>query len=376
MDIYVLTRAGIEEIAASEVEELGCKVEYFDIGIVKAKGNIRDVIRLNIYGRTFVRVLLGVCEGELNELNDIIKQVSNIDFKTYFKEDYSFAVRCNRIGKHNFTSIDAAREVGGIIHKQLLNAKMNVKVDLENPTIEFILRIYHNKFHLGIDTSGKSLDKRGYRVYNHPAALNPVLASAMIKLLKWDGKKVLIDPMCGGATIPIEAVMSILKYAPGLYRNIHPIVNIPFVSKDEYLKIREEALKARVNSDLEIAYAIDISNKHLTGAIKNAESAGVKNNIRFMLGDATKLSNYIEKGEYFFAFNPPYGIRESKLKNLLKLYKETLSELIKIGAFKGAIITAATNVLEKAINDLKIKVIERKNVMHGDLKASIYILEI
>jgi len=373
--IYLLTPGGLERIASKEVKSLVGKVDYVERGLIETHGNVRDLIRLNIWGRTITRVLLGLCKGEFKSLNDLLNQISSIDFKPYFKDNYTFAVRCSRAGQHDFTSIEAASKVGSIINDSLAKANMNVKVDLKNPTVEFLLRIHENYFHFGINTSGEGLNKRGYRVYSHPAALNPVIAAGMILTLEWNGTPTLIDPMCGGCTIPIEGVMTALNYAPGLYRTYHKIVDLPMIDKEEYVKYREEAVKSRKHVDHELSYAVDISKKHIDGGIKNAESAGVKPYIKFIIGDSRKLSKYLEYGNYVFAFNPPYGIRMTRREAIPILYKETLESLYNVGAKSGVVITSETHLLIKLAKSIGYKIERRFNVMHGNLKTYIHILK-
>ena len=372
--IYLLTPGGLERIASKEVKSLIGKVDYVERGLIKTHGDIRDLIRLNIWGRTITRVLLGLCEGEFKSLNDILNQISNVNFKLFFKDNYTFAVRCSRAGQHDFTSIEAASKVGSIINDSLSKAGMNVKVDLENPTVEFLLRIHENYFHFGINTSGEGLNKRGYRVYSHPAALNPVIAAGMILTLEWDGKPILIDPMCGGCTIPIEGVMTALNYAPGLYRAYHKIIDLPMVDREEYIRYREEAIKSRKHVKHEISYAVDISKKHINGGIRNAESAGVKSYIRFITGDSRRLNKYIEYDNYVFAFNPPYGIRMTRREAIPILYRETLESLYNVGAKSGIIITPETNLLTKLARNVGFRIKQIFNVTHGGLKTFIHVL--
>lgn len=375
-DIYVLTPGGLENIAKQDIEKIiGHGANIVERGLIKAKCGEAEIIKLNIWGRTFTRVLLGIGEGVFVELDDLINAVSEIDYTQFFKDGYSFAVRCSRSGKHNFTSIDAARGVGGVIHKKLLDAGMDIHVDLKNPTIEFILKIYEDRFYLGINTSGEGLNKRGYRIYSHPAALNPVIASGMISLLEWDGNNMLIDPMCGGATIPIEAIMSILNYAPGLYRKCHPLIWIPIFDQNHYWNIKKEAEEFKVDMDRKLSYAIEISSKHIEGGIKNAYSAGVEKYIKFILGDSRMLNKYIENDEYLFAFNPPYGIRLTRPGALPKIYYETLNSLNKLGGYRGVVITSATDIFEKTSIKAGYIIKRKLNVMHGNIKATIYLIE-
>ena len=60
---------------------------------------------------------------------------------------------------------------------------------------------------IGLDTSGVSLHKRGYRKLVGKAPISETLASALIMLTPWNKDRVLVDPFCGSGTFPIEAAM-------------------------------------------------------------------------------------------------------------------------------------------------------------------------
>ena len=68
---------------------------------------------------------------------------------------------------------------------------------------------------VGIDTSGVSLHKRGYRQMKVKAPITETLASALILLTPWKGDRHLVDPFCGSGTFPIEAAMIAMNRAPG-----------------------------------------------------------------------------------------------------------------------------------------------------------------
>ena len=57
---------------------------------------------------------------------------------------------------------------------------------------------------IGIDTSGISLHKRGYRQMTVKAPITETLASALILLTPWNKDRILVDPFCGSGTFPIE----------------------------------------------------------------------------------------------------------------------------------------------------------------------------
>ena len=73
---------------------------------------------------------------------------------------------------------------------------------------------------LTIDTSGPGLHKRGYRKLSSAAPLKETLAAAMISLSRWRPERMLLDPLCGSGTIPIEAALIGLNIAPGLTQGV------------------------------------------------------------------------------------------------------------------------------------------------------------
>lgn len=58
---------------------------------------------------------------------------------------------------------------------------------------------------VGLDTSGESLHKRGYRKLSSKAPITETLAAALILLTPWREDRILVDPFCGSGIIPIEA---------------------------------------------------------------------------------------------------------------------------------------------------------------------------
>ena len=72
---------------------------------------------------------------------------------------------------------------------------------------------------VGIDTTGISLHKRGYREVSGKAPITETLAAALIMLTPWRKDRILVDPFCGSGTFPIEAAMMAANIAPGMNRS-------------------------------------------------------------------------------------------------------------------------------------------------------------
>jgi 23S rRNA G2445 N2-methylase RlmL len=71
---------------------------------------------------------------------------------------------------------------------------------------------------LALDTAGRALHKRGWRLNGHPAVLKETLAASMLLLAGYDGSEPLLDPMCGSGTLVIEAAYIALNKAPLIHR--------------------------------------------------------------------------------------------------------------------------------------------------------------
>src|SRR6202162_1018008 len=84
------------------------------------------------------------------------------------------------------------------------------EVDADSPDVVFVVRRAGTpearRTVVGIDIGGGARHRRGARVGAGPAPLRETMAAQLILLSRWDARtEPLVDPMAGGATIPIEA---------------------------------------------------------------------------------------------------------------------------------------------------------------------------
>lgn len=261
------------------------------------------------------------------------------------------------MGKHEFTSIDIASVSGkAVIDGYMEKKKHRLRVNLDNPDVIIRTDVINDELFIGIDTTGdNALHKRWYRIYNHPAALNTTIACSMLKMAKWNKHKSLLDPMCGGGTIPIEAALMGRNIAIGKNRKF-----AYFNLFGEKLPVFEEGCDR-----MEI-YGGEKFRKHLEGAIQNAIFAGVYDTIYFFQGDATEIDVSID----IILTNPPYGLRIGSKRIIEKLYKNFLRNVARILKERAVIITAESEILKKAAIENGFKIHEVK-IKYGDLDASI-----
>jgi len=345
--LLVTTNPGLEDLASKEFEEkIGEKVRYevvaggrFIVELSK-NSNIEDLASKIFSLKTVHRVSLVLSEANVsadkNSLKTIYDTTKNSEPHIYLNHHTTFAIRSERIGVHQYTSLDVAKVAGqAVIDATLEKYGFKPIVNLEYPTVIFDSTVVHGKYFFSLRLSGEeSLHKRKYRIYDHPAALKPTLAYSMLMIANLNPEEVVVDPMCGGGTIAIEAAL---------------------------------------NFNVKEVFCIDISPKHLHGAIINAISAGAYRKIRFILGDVRKLSEIVSTQADLIITNPPYGIRLFRREKLKDLYHGFLSSALKILSSKGrvVVITSEHSLLKEVATELGYSILLERECMHGNLKVKI-----
>jgi tRNA (guanine6-N2)-methyltransferase len=305
-------------------------------------------------------------------LSDIIEFCSSIPFSDWFDAGQPFAVRGKRDGAHSFTSMDLARDVGSAVvaHFQQ-KAGRRIPVNLDDPQIELFAVLRDNRFALYLNTSGRSLDYRYQRPFQHFAPLKPSIAAGLLRLSGYEACGNLLDPMAGGGTILIEALLKALDIPPGLFRDPDDYLfrHLHFIprniAREETERIKTAAAQSMLyanstalpgtgpnpdtdtDNDTDTAYmpgkagslpngssrpeahhkrlprvtGADRFQKNVDGMRKNAQFFGFEKLMTIRQGLAETLS-YIEPGEFdCIATNPPFGMRIGSTRLTEQLYR-------------------------------------------------------
>ena len=219
---------------------------------------------------------------------------------------------------------------------------------------------------VGLDTTGESLHKRGYRKLTAKAPIAENLAAALIMLTPWKGDRILVDPFCGSGTIPIEAAMMAAHIAPGMNRNFIAEEWTHIVDRKSWYRAVDEA-ESLIDMDVETdIQGYDIDEEIIAAARANAKLAGVEKLIHFQRRDVGQLSHPKKYG--FIITNPPYGERIEDKKNLPGLY-DTIGERYKaLDSWSMYLITAYEDA-ERAIGR---KADKNRKIYNGMMKTYFY----
>ncbi len=363
MNILVTTIRGFEEYAAQETELFGCKVKELRQARVLIEGNENCIYVLNNFARTINKVLVLLGRENVNGLEDIYRKAVSLDY-TFIKPNQSFAIRAERSGVHDFTSIDISRAVGqAVIDSYNKGTGKRLKVDLSTPDVEIEADVIGSELFISLNTTGNGLNFREYRVYNHPSSIKPTLASSLVIMSQWNGLS-LIDPFVGGATIPIEAAL----YA--FSSPVRPSGNFNYKKLSFYNKEEEDQAFKKINKKFEVKekiVGVEISRKHFTGALSNVKSANLENNIELILGDSVKIE--FQERFKFLISNPPYGIRSGRKEKVLKIYELFIKNLDKVleERGQGVIVTTEYKKLSEFLRERGYKILKVSIGLHGKL---------
>lgn len=311
---------GMEAVLKREIADLGYEITNVDNGKVTFAGDAAAVARGNLFLRTTERILLKVAAFRAESFDELFEQVKAVSWENYIPRDGKFWVtKANSVSSKLFSPSDIQRIVKKAIVERLKRTYHTEWFEESGDPYPLRISIVKDVVTIGIDTTGESLHKRGYRKYTAPAPVTETLAAAMILLSPWRAERVLVDPFCGSGTIPIEAAMIALDMAPGLEREFIARKWPNLVPERVWQEAVQEA-EGRIRRDLELnIQGYDISDEVLRMARSNAELAGVSDYIHFQQRDIRDFSNPKKYG--FVISNPPYGERLSAKEEMFDLYQ-------------------------------------------------------
>ena len=155
-----------------------------------------------------------------------------------------------------------------------------------------------------------SMHKRGYRSAVHAAALKETLAAGLLLHAGYaadaEGGATLCDPMCGSATLPIEAALIATDTAPGLIRAPPPLRRWADADPTLWPRLVDEARAARRPARGAIL-ANDVHPAAIALARRDAQAAGVADCIEFSNDDVRDYEP--PTAPSFVVSNPPWDKR-------------------------------------------------------------------
>ena len=358
---------GMEAVLKREILDLGYEISQVEDGRVTFLGDLEAVAYANVFLRTTERILIKVGKIHAETFDELFEGIKALPWEDFIPEDGKFWVaKANSIKSKLFSPSD----IQSIMKKAMVERLKTVyhRERFEETGAEYPIRvsILKDEVLIGLDTSGVSLHKRGYRQMTAPAPITETLASALILFTPWKKDRILVDPFCGSGTFPIEAAMLAANMAPGMKRHFLAEKWENLIPICHFQDAKEEAadlVDLSVETDIQ---GYDIDGEIIKAARANAKMAGVDHLIHFQQRPVSELSHPKKYG--FVITNPPYGERLEEKKNLPALYKEMGDAFRRLDSWSEYVITA----YEDAEKYIGRKADKNRKIYNGMMKTYFY----
>ncbi len=367
MELVAPCHFGMEAVLKREILDLGYEISQVEDGRVTFFGDMEAIAYGNIFLRTTERILLKVAKIHAETFDELFEKTKALPWEDFIPENGKFWVtKANSIKSKLFSPSD----IQSIMKKAIVERLKGVyhREWFEEDGAQYPIRVSFMKDEalIGLDTSGISLHKRGYRQLTAAAPITETLAAALILLTPWKSDRILVDPFCGSGTFPIEAAMMAANMAPGMKRKFLAETWENLIPRECWKNAREDAeslVDFSVETDIQ---GYDLDGEVLKAARANAKMAGVDHLIHFQQRPVNQLSHPKKYG--FVITNPPYGERLEEKENLPGLYREIGEAFARLDSWSEYVITA----YEDAEKYMGRKADRNRKIYNGMMKTYFY----
>ena len=313
------TFAGLEGVLADELRSIGAENIEILRRAVSFTGDDEILYKANYLCRTALRILTLIDTFKIKNEEDLYNRIAKTNWSKYMDRDNTFAIDAvvfNSCITH--TKYAALKMKDAIVDQFRRKYNSRPDVDTKRPDFRLSIHIENDNCLLYVDSSGSSLNKRGYRVASTEAPINEVLAAGLIQLSGWDGKTNFVDPMCGSGTILIEAAMVASNIPAGYYRKYFSFISWKNFNAEVWKKVVSESEGEIIEPEGDIIGS-DVSMQSIEVAKQNVKNAKLHHDI--ILKQVSIQDSSAPEGGGILITNPPYDER-LELKDATKLYQE------------------------------------------------------
>jgi putative N6-adenine-specific DNA methylase len=306
---------GLEPLLLKEILSLEGRDARAVPGGVLFAGDWTTCYRVNFWSRIASRVLWRIASFDYRSEQDIYAAVKALDWLRYFKVERTLRVNVSA-QKSPLKSLEFAtlRIKDAVCDRFRDQLGRRPDVDRAAPDVRIHAFLEGTRATLYLDTSGEPLFKRGWRHGVADAPLRENLAAGIIMLTGWRPDEPLLDPMCGGGTLLVEAAAMARGRAPGARRSFG-FEKLSVFDSSLWEKVRREEGQKQPNLHL---FGSDTDPKALNAARRNLAEAGIERWVQLERSDILERAAPAPAG--VMVANPPYGERLGSADELAAFY--------------------------------------------------------
>lgn len=363
-EMKATTFFGLEEVLEKELQFLGAKnITPFKRGVAFT-GDLGFLYKCNLCLRTALKILVPIANFKADNEHSFYDEIKKLEWENLMNCNDTLMVEAVANSDFFTHSLYLSQKTkDGIVDRfKELNDGKRPDVDLLTPTLKIYVHVFKDEVNISIDSSGEPLYKRGYRSDINVAPMKEVLAAGLVKLTGWSAHQILIDGMCGSATIAIEAALIANNIPPGYFRNDFGFMRWHNFDEKLYDTVFEASINKIKNGEPHII-ANELSEITLEKAGKNIVNAKVDDVIT--LNHQSFFDFMPPKKPGVVILNPPYGERMSNME-IKDLYKQIGNKLKKdFGGYTAWIITSS----EEGFKSIGLRPSIRIHVFNGALEC-------
>jgi len=323
---------GLENLLAAELMTLGAKSTRETVAGVYFEGSRATGYRACLWSRLANRILRPLTTVEAADGDQLYTQLKAFDWSGVFNVRQSFAIDFSG-ESHTIrnTQYGAQRCKDAIVDWFTEHGGQRPNVERRHPDVRLNVRLSKGRAVMSVDYSGGSLHQRGYRQRAGAAPLKENLAAAILLRADWPGMAArggaLIDPMCGSATLLLEAAMMAADIAPGLARSQFGFERLQDLNAEQWQAILADA-RGRAErgkaSQLPEIRGYDADAAVIRRAQENIAAAGLQAVVRVSCRSLAELTKPTHRPMPcgLLVCNPPYGERLGEKRSLAFLYRQ------------------------------------------------------
>jgi len=330
--------AGVGVYLAQELENLGAQqIVERPVG-VSFEGGVGLGYRACLWSRMANRIILQLGAAPASSGDELYEATQSIDWTAHIAANGSLLVDfAGRSADIRNAQFGAQRIKDAIVDQFREKGLGRPSVDLKQPDVRVSARLSKGRLILGIDLSGESLHRRGYRLDGGVAPLRENIAAAALWAAGWPERsqrgEALLDPMCGSATLLLEGALMALDRAPGLSRQRFGFHGWVGHDEDQWRAVRSDAEDRAVAvpaNQLEIR-GYDGDMQAVRRCQDNIGRLGLDDIVRIRCKDLAMVSRptHRDLSRGVLVTNPPWGERMGQKDALPHLYNalgERMSE--------------------------------------------------
>ena len=374
LTLFATCPKGVEDLLAEECNQLHLTDVSTTHGGVFCHGDLEKAYRLCLWSRVASRVLLKLHEFPVSGHDDLYLGVQTIDWSSHLSSSGSFAIDVHTSHQQINNSHYATLKIKDAIADQFTQ-KYEHRPDVKRDRPDVRINAYIDKHNctLYLDLSGEPLHKRGYRQQAGAAPLKENLAAAILLRAHWPQlameNRPLIDPLCGSATLLLEAAYMAAGIAPGLLRSYFGFTNWKQHEPEIWNQLIKEAKQGIDRNKAPRLIGIEKSYKVAEIARQNIHAAGLDDLIEIKQADSVDVVRDLPDITGLIVTNPPYGKRIGESKQLKSLYLDLGRKLKdRFPGWNVALFTAS-HELAKFFG---LRAHHKNTLYNGPLKCTLY----